>query len=179
MRRLIEITHVSLGGAIGPTLEWAMPYLDEEHASYATDLLFGADALLLGRKTYEGLSAAYPAMDPSPFVDRMNAIPKYVASRTLKELAWNSTVIEGDVADFVAKLKQQPGGHLVKYGNGPLDACLMEHHLVDEFHLLLTPVAAGGGQHMFESLTSAPALHLADVTALGNGVVVLRYTPIR
>lgn len=178
MRKLIEVTHVSLGGEIGSP-QWAMPYLNDEHMAYASDLLFGADALVLGRKTYEGLSAAYTAMDPSPFVNRMNSIPKYVASGSLKEVGWNSTVIEGDVAEFVAKLKQQPGKHLLKFGNGPVDVPLMEHHLVDEFHLLLTPVAVGVGQHMFESITTAPALHLADLTAFRNGVVVLKYTPIR
>jgi dihydrofolate reductase len=178
MRKLIEVTHVSLGGEIGTT-EWAMPYLDDEHSAYASDLLFGADALVLGRKTYEGLSAAYTAMDPRPFVDRMNSIPKYVATRTLEEVGWNATVIEGDVAEFVANLKQQPGGHLLKYGNGPVDVPLMAHHLVDEFHLLLTPVAVGGGQHLFESITTAPALHLADLTAFESGVVLLKYTPIR
>jgi len=177
MRKLIEVTHVSLGGEIGSP-DWAMPYLNDEHQAYASDLLFGADALVLGRRTYEGLSAAYTAMDPSPFVDRMNSIPKYVASRSLAAVEWNSTLIEGDVAEFVANLKQQPGGHLLKYGNGPVDVALMEHHLVDEFHLLLTPVAVGAGRHLFESITTAPALHLADVTVFGNGVVVLKYTPI-
>ena len=178
MRKLIEVTHVSLGGEIGST-DWAMPYLNDEHIAYASDLLAGADALVLGRRTYEGLSAAYTAMDPSPFVDRMNAIPKHVASRTPRELGWNSTVIEGDVAEFVAKLKERPGGHLVKYGNGPVDVALMEHGLVDEFHLLLTPVAVSRGQRLFESITTAPALHLADLTAFRNGVVLLKYTPVR
>ena len=178
MRKLIEVTHVSLGGEIGTT-EWAMPYLDDEHVAYASDLLSGAGALVLGRRTYEGLSAAYTAMDPSPFVDRMNSIPKYVASRSLRELGWNSTVIQGDVAEFVGQLKRQPGGHLLKYGNGPVDVPLMEHHLVDEFHLLLTPVATSAGQHLFESITTAPALHLADLTAFRSGVVLLKYTPIR
>ena len=90
MRKLIESNHVSLGGEVGSN-EWAFPYLDDDHKAYATQLLFGADMLLLGRKTYEGLSAAYPAMPkgepgvPDDFVDRMNAIPKYVASTTLRE----------------------------------------------------------------------------------------------
>jgi dihydrofolate reductase len=101
------------------------------------------------------------------------------ASRSLEEAGWNSTVILGDVAEFVARLKEQPGGHLLKYGNGPVDVPLMEHRLVDEFHLLLTPVAVGTGQHMFESITTAPALHLADHTAFSNGVLLLKYTPIR
>jgi dihydrofolate reductase len=177
MRKLIESTHVSLGGGIGSPQDWAFPYLDDEHERYASDLLRGADALLLGRKTYEGLSAAYQAMAPNPFVDRMNAIPKYVASTTLKEVAWNATVIPGDVAAYIAQLKQQPGGNLVKYGNGPLDRILMEHNLIDEFHLLLTPVATGTGQHMFEAVKDAPQLSLADVRRHASGVLILVYTP--
>jgi dihydrofolate reductase len=182
MRKLIESTHVSLGGEIGSP-QWAFPYLNEEHKDYATRLLFAADALLLGRLTYEGLSAAYPAMTgddpgvPSDFVERMNSIPKYVASTTLRETVWNATVIDGDVASFVADLKQQPGGNIIKYGNGPLDATLMEHDLIDEFHLLMTPVAVGRGQHMFEAIEGGPALNLVDVTRFSNGVVILTYTP--
>ena len=176
MRKLIEITHVSLGGQISP-LDWAFPYLDDEHERYATELLAGAGVLLLGRRTYEGLSAAYPAMAPRPFVDRMNSIPKFVASRTLTELTWNATVIDGDVASFVADLKSRPGGTIIRYGNGPLDEPLMERGLIDEFRLLLTPVATGTGQQMFEDIKGAPHLSLAHVERFASGVLVLTYTP--
>jgi len=177
MRKLIESTHVSLGGEIGSPQDWAFPCLDDEHARYANELLGEADALLLGRRTYEGLSAGYSAMTPNPFVDRMNSIPKFVASRTLRKATWNATIIPGDVADFVANLKREPGGNILKYGNGPLDATLMAKNLIDEFHLLLTPVAAGRGQHMFEDIQAAPQLSLADVRRFVSGVLVLVYTP--
>jgi dihydrofolate reductase len=189
LRKLIESTHVALGGEIGSPQDWAFPYLDDEHTRYATELLDGADALLLGRRTYEGLSAAYTAMasnrpgESEPghpgalFVDRMNSIPKFVASTTLTEATWNATVIPGDVAGFVADLKRQPGSHIVKYGNGPLDRPLMANNLIDEFHLLLTPVAAGAGQHMFEEIQGAPQLSLADVRRFASGVLILIYTP--
>jgi dihydrofolate reductase len=182
VRKLIESTHVSLGGEVGSP-EWAHPYLDDEHNEYAQGLLAGADALLLGRLTYQGLSAAYPAMAdadsgvPNQFVERMNSIPKFVASTTLQEATWNASIIEGDVAAFVDDLKQQPGQDIIKYGNGPLDVTLMEHGLIDEFHLLLTPVAVGRGQHMFEAIETAPALALAEVTQMASGVVRLVYTP--
>jgi dihydrofolate reductase len=182
MRKLIESTHVSLGGAIGSP-DWAHPYLDDEHHDYARGLLLGSDALLLGRVTYHGLSAAYQAMAvdssgvPDDFVERMNTIPKFVASTTLTEATWNATIIPGDVASFVSDLKRQPGQDIVKYGNGPLDVTLMEHGLIDEFHLLLTPVAVGRGQHLFQELGTAPALELVDVTRWGSGVVRLVYTP--
>ena len=116
-------------------------------------------------------------MASTPFVDRMNSIPKYVASRTLTEATWNATVIPGDVAGFVADLKRQPGGTIVKYGNGPLDQVLMANNLIDEFHLLLTPVAAGSGQHLFEEIHGAPQLSLADIRRFASGVLVLVYTP--
>ena len=157
-----------------------MPDLSYE---YAKRLLFGANALLLGRLTYEGLSAAYPGMTGGDsrtfgdFIERMNSIPKYVASTTLRETWWNAKVIDGDVASFVADLKRQSGGNIIKYGNGPLDVTLMEHGLIDEFHLLVTPVAIGRGQHMFEDIDTAPALKLVDVTRFSSGVVILTYTP--
>jgi dihydrofolate reductase len=174
MRRLIEVTHVSLGGAIDP-LDWAFPYSDSDHEQYINDVLSDADALLLGRKTYEGLSAAYTAMDPNDFVNRMNALPKHVASKTLKRASWNATIIPGDVATYVDDLKAQPGQNIVKFGNGVLDVALMEAGSIDEFHLLLTPAAVGSGRHMFEDIPGAPQLNLIDLTRSASGVVILRY----
>jgi dihydrofolate reductase len=175
-RKLIQSTHVALGGQIDP-LDWAFPYLDDDHGRYATELLDRADVLLLGRRTYEGLSAAYPGMASSPFVDRMNSIPKLVASRTQTEATWNAAIIPGDVPSFIADLKRRPGGNIVKYGSGPLDRALMASNLIDEFHLLLTPVAAGSGRHLFEEIEGAPQLSLADVRRFASGVLLLIYTP--
>lgn len=177
MRKLIESTHVTLGGEIGSPHEWGSPYLDDEHFAYADALLASADALLLGRHTYVGLSAGYTSMARNAFVDRMNSIPKFVASTTLRQTGWNATVIDGDVGPFVADLKRQPGANIVKYGNGPLDVTLMEHNLIDEFHLLLTPVAVGRGHHLFEALDQSPQLTLVDVTRFSSGVLVLVYVP--
>lgn len=176
MRKLIELTHVALGGEIDP-LDWAFPYLDDDHSAYVTPILHDADALLLGRRTYEGLSTAYPAMPASPFVDRMNSIPKYVASHTLRETRWNATVIDTDVVDFVTTLKNGPAGDIVKFGNGPLSALLMAHGLIDEFHLLLTPVAASKGRRLFEDVDGAPALTLVSTQQFTSGVLALVYTP--
>jgi dihydrofolate reductase len=182
VRKLVESTHVTLGGEIGSPQDWAFDFMDDEFADYANSLLLAADALLLGRRTYEGLSAAYLGMAadadgvPSGFVARMNALPKHVASTTLKEMTWNATVIEGDVAQYVTELKRQPGGDILKYGTGPLDATLMAHGLIDEFRLWLVPVAVGTGQHLFEDITGSPRLRLADVTRFRSGVVILSYT---
>jgi len=176
MRKLIELTHVSVGGTVDP-LDWAMPYLDEDHFTYSTDLLLKADALLLGRKTYEGLSAAYPAMEPTEFVTRMNTIPKHVASNTLREATWNAKIIETEVVDFVTELKSEPGNNILKYGNGPLSATLLKNNLIDEFHVLLTPVATGKGHHLFEDVDGAPPLTLAATHQFTTGVLALVYTP--
>ncbi len=176
MGRLVEVVHVSLGGEIGSP-EWAFPYLDEQHMAYALATLERADALLLGRRTYEGLSAAYPTMDPNPFVDRMNAIPKHVATRTLDDLGWNAVPIEGDLATFVSDFKQRAAGDLVKYGNGALDVPLLDAGLIDELHLLLTPVAVGTGQHLFEPVEGAPRLELLRHERFDSGVMLLVYGP--
>ena len=177
MGKLIEVNHVSLGGEVGSN-GWAHPYLDDDHMRHATRTLGEAGALLLGRRTYEGLSSAYTAMPSNPFVDRMNAIPKFVATRTLHELGWNATPIKEDVAAFVTDLKRRSTGNILKYGNGELDVPLMERGLIDEFHLLLTPVATGTGQHLFEQVVGAPGLHLLHLERFHSGVVLLVYTPI-
>jgi dihydrofolate reductase len=183
MSKLVEATHVTLGGEVGTT-DWAFPYLDEQHAQYNLELLTRADALLLGRRTYEHLSVAYtrmaeqaPAHVPTDFIDRMNSIPKHVATTRPKELGWNSTAIDGDVASFVDDLKRNAGQNLLKYGNGSLDITLMEHGLIDEFHLYLTPVAIGTGQHLFESIDTAPHLRLVDIKRFDSGVLTLVYAP--
>lgn len=188
MGQLVEATHVALGGEQGDNA-WARPYLDAEHQAYASALLDDADMLVLGRATFEGLSAAYTAMAPGisepktdfdRFVSRMNALPKVVASRTLRgstDLPWNATVLDGDVAERIAELKQKSGGNLLKYGDGPLGATLARHELIDEYHLFVTPVAVGTGKHLFSDIDWAPHLELLDVTRFASGVVVLVYGP--
>jgi dihydrofolate reductase len=183
MRKLIESTFVTLGGDIGAPQDWGPPYLfGPEQDAYSRDLLFGADALLLGRKTYEGLSAAYTAMaadEPGPmtdFVAAMNAIPKYVASTTLTEVGWNATLLCGDVAGQVAELKQRPGRYLLKYGTGLLDRTLMADGLIDDFRIWIVPVTNPPGQRLFEYVDGA-GLKLTGTQTFSSGVVVLTYAP--
>lgn len=185
MGRLVEMVHVTLGGEQGDNA-WAMPYIDDEHNAYASRLLRETDSLLLGRATFEGLSAAYTSMadaadgEVDPFVERMNALPKLVASISLHgrtELAWNASVIEGDVVDRVRELKTDADLNMLKYGDGRLSATLARHGLIDEWHLFLTPVAVGVGTHLFEYVDWAPQLELLDLTRFSSGVVVLVYGP--
>jgi dihydrofolate reductase len=182
VRKLIESTFVTLGGDIGAPQEWGPSYLfGPEQDEYARALLLGADALLLGRKTYEGLSAGYTAMAAGPgpvseFVATMNAIPKYVASRSLTQVGWNATLLGPDVAGEVTALKQQPGTYLLKYGTGPLDRLLLASGLVDELRIWIVPVTTGPGQRLFEDVGEI-GLTLTQTRTFATGVVVLSYVP--
>ncbi len=175
MRKLVESTFVTLDGTISAPQVWGPPYWDDEHHAYARSLLFAADALLLGRETYEGFAAAWPSRS-GEMADRINSLPKHVASTTLTETTWNATLITGDVADAVAALKQQPGKDILKYGTGELDRTLMEHGLVDEFHFWLFPVIAGSGEGFLEGIDTTH-LKLVDTTPFASGIVVLTYAP--
>jgi dihydrofolate reductase len=176
MRTLVESTFVTLDGVIGSPEKWGPPYWDDQHAKYAHDLLFATDALLLGRKTYEGFAEAWPPRSGNEFADRINGLPKYVASTTLQQVKWNATLLGADIAGEVASLKQQEGGNILKYGTGELDRTLMQHDLVDEFHFWVFPVAAGSGQRLFDGIDTTH-LRLRDTTRFGSGIVVLTYTP--
>jgi dihydrofolate reductase len=175
MRKLVESTFVTLDGVISSPQVWGPPYWDDEHNAYARKLLFAADALLLGRKTYEGFAKAWPSRTDD-YSDRINGLPKYVASTTLQETTWNATLLTGDVADEVAELKQQPGQDILKFGTGELDRALMPHNLIDEFHFWLFPVVAGSGQRLLDGIETTH-LELADTTTFRSGIVVLTYTP--
>jgi dihydrofolate reductase len=187
MRKLIEITFMSLDGVMdAPDLvQEAQPYFQSnaEHDKYQQARLFAADALLLGRKTYEGLSQAYLAMAesgegaPMDLVARMNSILKYVASTSLKEASWNASVIQGDIAEEVRRIKDRPGKDIVKYGTGPLDRVLFEHRLVDLLCIILYPFVLGHGTHLFEGLEVTKRMTLSDVKRFENGTVILEYVP--
>ena len=174
MRKLVESTFVSLDGSIEDPQNWSPPYWDDEHAAYSRNLLWDADALLLGRNTYEGFAEAWPPRaGADEFTDRVNAMPKYVVSSTLADadMTWNATVLEGDTVEAVRKLKAQDGGNLLKYGTGELDRTLLENNLVDEFHLWVFPVLAGGGQRLIEGIDMTH-LELLDVARFKSGIVV-------
>jgi dihydrofolate reductase len=178
MRKLVESTFVTLDGVISDPQNWSPPYWDDEHASYARDLLFSADAMLLGRKTYEGFAQAWSARaGDNDFADRFNELPHYVASRTMPpgEADWNATVLEGDVSAAVARLKEQPGESIVKYGTGEFSKALLENKLVDEYHFWVFPEIAGEGERLLDGFRAS--LELVDTTRFGSGIVVLKLAP--
>jgi len=156
---------------------WTNPYWDDELAKLQTDLLFASDALLLGRVTYEGFAAAWPDMghEQGPFADKMNTMPKYVASRTLTGMQWNATPIRGDVAGGVAKLRRDRGQNLLIYGSGSLVRLLLQRDLIDQLRLMIYPVVLGAGKLLFDGTGSTKELELAGVTTTSAGVVVVDY----
>jgi dihydrofolate reductase len=156
---------------------WTNPYWNDELAKLQTDLLFASDALLLGRLTYEGFAATWPDMEheEGPFADKMNTMPKYVASRTLTDMEWNATPIGGDVADEVAELRRDPGQNLLIYGSGSLVRLLLQHGHLDQLRLMIYPVVLGAGKLLFTETGSKKELELAGVTTTSAGVVVVDY----
>lgn len=135
-----------------------------------------SEALLLGRRTYEGFAAAWPSRE-GEFADKFNRMPKYVVSTTLKDPEWsNSTVIGGDLADEVARLKDSHDGDIYVHGSGMLVNSLLRQDLVDEWHLMLFPVILGEGQRLFEGGADLSRLKLTDSRTVGSeGVLVLTY----
>jgi dihydrofolate reductase len=175
MRKVIVSTQMTLDGVIDP-IEWFEPGDEDEEASY--DQLFAAEAMLLGRKTYEGLAGVWPGMsDPHGYADRVNGMPKFVASTTLRgPLEWNATLIDGDVAAQVAKLKREGGGNLLSFGCGELAAYLAEHGLVDELWFWVHPVVWGSGVRPFHGRTPV-RLQPTRTTTFASGVTMLSYRP--
>jgi dihydrofolate reductase len=134
------------------------------------------DALLLGRKTYEGFAAAWPSRE-GEFADKFNTMPKYVVSSTLEDPEWtNTTVLRGDPVDAVRKLKEGQSGTIVVHGSRQLAQALVEHDLVDQLNLMVFPVVLGSGQRLFGETTDKKRLQLVESRTVGDGVVILIYT---
>jgi dihydrofolate reductase len=181
VRKVIVSSYVTLDGRVDDPQDWVVPYDDDELVKYHTDLVMNSDGLLLGRKTYEIFAAIWPSRSGEfPYVDRLNAMAKYVASTTLKDLEWkNSHLIDGDVAEAVAELKEEPGQDLIVYGGLDLVHSLLEHDLIDEYRLLVHPVVLGKGRRFFKDGAERLNLDLVDTTVIPPGVAVLTYQPQR
>jgi dihydrofolate reductase len=176
MRKLIESTLVSLDGVIESPDRWA-PF-DDEATRLALEDLRTYDAFVMGRVTYERFRANWAPVSGNPYIDRINAMPKYVASRSLAEVTWNATLLGPDIVGAIERLKAQPGKDLIKYGTSRLDDTLLRAHLVDELRVWIMPVVAGAGQRLFEDVdTSAFDLTLTDVRKLTSGSAILTYVP--
>jgi dihydrofolate reductase len=165
---------------------------DYEHAGWTFEISRGeegdkfklqetldAEALLLGRVTYDGCATAWPAMQGmGAFGEKMNSMPKYVVSSTLEQAEWNnSTVLRGDVVEEVAKLKGDVEGVILVAGSAQLAQTLLEHDLVDELRLMVFPVVLGSGKRLFGETSEKKRLKLTDSTTVGDGISILTFQP--
>ena len=159
---------------------WSFPYGDEDFGVAMTGWFEHADAFLLGRRTYQIFAGHWPRVsDPGdPIAAKLNTLPKYVASTTLDTAGWrNSSLLGGDVAAEVAKLKERPGRELQVHGSGQLAQTLIDHDLVDEYRLLYFPVHLGSGKKLFRDGARAAALRLSSATTTSTGVIIATYEP--
>jgi dihydrofolate reductase len=191
MGNLVVTEFITLDGVIedpggGETFDrggWAFQFeRGEEGDKFKLDETLNAEALLLGRVTYEGFAAAWPSRtDEVGFADKMNTMPKYVVSSTLQDLTWNnSTRVDGDVAEEVAKLKEQVGADVVVAGSATLVRTLVDQDLVDELRLMVFPVVLGSGKRLFGDSASTKAFRLVESRPVGDdGVVILTYEPAK
>jgi len=180
MRRVGTWELVSLDGVMERPEEWAFSYSDDEMREASASGMAASDALLLGRVTYEHLAAYWPNQPGGePMVDYLNGVPKYVVSGTLEEpLRWNnSTIIRGNMAEEIARLKRQPGKDITILGSGTLVRSLLRDGLLDELTLMVHPVVLGSGKRLFEDRSDARALMLASSRTFSTGVVSLAYRP--
>ena len=149
----------------------------EEGDRFKLDETMSSEALLLGRVTYEGFAEAWPTRE-GEFADKFNSMPKYVVSSTLDDPAWNNTtVLNGDLGEEIARLRQEQAGNIVVHGSGRLVEWLLEHDLVDEVRLMVFPVVLGSGKRIFGETSDLKPLRLVDSKVVGDGVAILVYQP--
>ncbi len=158
-----------------PHTGWVARFPEPEPFDFLLNALLPQEALLIGRVTYESFAGAWPGYE-GPMADKMNAMPKFVASRTLKNPEWNNTtVLEGDLATAVAQLKRQIPGEIAVQGSRSIVNQLRRHGLVDEYRLMVFPVVLGSGRRLFDETPEALELKLRDAVTYHNGVVLLVY----
>jgi dihydrofolate reductase len=192
MSRVVVINHLTLDGVMqapGRPDEdqrggfahggWAQPNNDEVMAKVLGEGMAQGGPLLLGRRTYEDFHAFWPKQTDNPFTAVLNSVRKYVASTTLSEpLAWeNSTLLEGDAAEAVARLREQPGKDIGVLGSGELVRSLAANDLVDEYLLMIHPLVLGSGRRLFPDDGPTAALRLVDSVTTTTGVLIARYQP--
>lgn len=178
MRKLTVGSFISLDGVIEAQTTWASAFFDKEAVEYSYEELSDVELFLMGRVTYEMFSASWPQAKGSKYMDRLNGMKKLVASRTLTSVAWNAPLLHGDAAVAIAKIKQQPGGNIMKYGVTNLDQTLLANRLVDEYQLWIMPTRVGQGKRAFQDVEpSLVNLELLDTHRFKTGAVILKYRP--
>ncbi|MFJ1767158.1 dihydrofolate reductase family protein [Amycolatopsis sp. NPDC088138] len=179
MRRLVNSTYISLDGVIENPHHWPASGPDGgQGEAVQTELLLASDALVMGRRTYDGFAPVWPTRSGDPASDRINAMAKYVVSSTLTDPEWNNTTVIGtDPVAAIEKLKNEPGETILQYGFGQLTHALLDHGLVDEIRLWFHPllVRGGGVSDLLFREGSLTRLELDTVTKLDSGIVILGY----
>ena len=177
MRKIVAGLYVSVDGVVEAPDAWTGPYFSPEIGQVVGSLIAGGDTLLLGRVTYQGFAAAFGGQSGG-MADTMNSFPKVVVSTTLDRAEWqNSTLISGDAAAEITKLKQQPGRNINASGSGTLVTWLLRQGLLDQLDLLMFPVVVGHGKRLFDNGGSQVPMRLAGSQAFASGVVHLTYHP--
>jgi len=180
MRKIVAGLYVSLDGVTESPEKWSFPYFNDEVGQTLGSQIATSDTLLLGRRTYQEFAAYWPdkTAQDDPFADYINTVPKLVVSTTLTTLEWNnSTLINGDVAEQLSRLKQQPGKDISITGSVTLVGSLLRQGLLDELRLLLYPIVVGTGRRLFQDAGDQVPLKLVDSQAFSTGVVSLVYQP--
>ncbi|HEY1002811.1 MAG TPA: dihydrofolate reductase family protein [Streptosporangiaceae bacterium] len=178
MRKIVAGLMISVNGVVEAPETWTGPYFSPEIGQVVGSVMAASDTMLLGRVTYQTFAAAFAGNTSDPMAAQMNTTPKVVVSTTLDEPGWeNSTLIRGDVAQEITRLKEQPGKSINISGSPTLVAWLLGQGLLDELNLLLFPVVVGHGKRMFDSEDSQAALTLTHCEAFSTGVVQLIYRP--
>ena len=181
MRKVTAGLFVSLDGVVESPEKWQLPYFNDEMGEAIGTAMAEADAMLLGRVTYQEFASYWPGVssEDQPFADHMNNTPKFVVSTTLDEpLEWqNSTLIQENVAEEITKLKQQPGKNIGITGSATLVRSLLRDNLLDELGLLVHPIVVGSGRRLFEEGGDQKELKLVDSRTFSTGVVYLTYQP--
>ena len=179
MRSINASLFMTLDGVVEAPETWQPAYFNNEIGAVIGQALATSGGLLLGRRTYDEWAAFWPTAD-NPMAPMMNQMPKYVVSNSLNEATWeNSTVISGDVVSEIARLKEEDGGDLLISGSATLVRSLLEAGLLDELQLLVHPLALGDGGHLVDLGSGPFALTLVESQQLGNGVLNLKYRPVR
>ena len=177
MRKIVAGMMVSVDGVVEAPEAWTGPYFSPDLGQLVGSLMAAGDTMLLGRATYQAFAASFAGNTGDPMAAQMSAFPKVVVSTTLGTADWeNTTLIGGDVAAEIARLKEQPGKNINISGSPTLVTWLLRQGLLDELNLLLFPVVVGHGKRLFESEGNASGLTLAHSQALGTGVVQLVYS---
>lgn len=176
MGKVVAVEYVTLDGVFEEP-SWSGPFFNEELSGWQAENLREADALLLGRRTYEGFKAAWPQMEATTgdFGVKMNTMPKYVATTSLTTPEWNATFLTGELSDEVAKLRTEPGTLLIN-GSATVVNHLTRHNLIDEYRIMVYPVVQGDGRRLWDDGTKI-ALTLTDSWKTTTGVQVLTYKP--